>query len=242
MVGTHGASPTAESYATRGFRTLRPSDRIDMRVLVIGGAGFIGSHLVDRLLAEDHDVDVVDDLSTGSLANLSDARARRRRPEDPPSRRPVGRSRHDDRNAPTRGRLPPRRAASPRAAAPSPRAIGARTGGGRPRGGPAPRGDARSSLRCRRRRCTGIRRPRRCRSRKGDRWRPRGVDGVVARSGDRSARDVSATIMRSSSRSLALAAVYGPRQRPDAGVVAAFRQAVTTATAADDPRRRPSDT
>ena len=40
-----------------------------------GGAGFIGSTLVDRLLAEGHEVDVVDDLSTGSLANLADARA-----------------------------------------------------------------------------------------------------------------------------------------------------------------------
>ncbi|MEY2553103.1 MAG: UDP-glucose 4-epimerase [Ilumatobacteraceae bacterium] len=46
-----------------------------MNVLVIGGAGFLGSHLVDRLIAEDHTVDVVDDLSTGSLANLADARA-----------------------------------------------------------------------------------------------------------------------------------------------------------------------
>ncbi len=43
--------------------------------MVVGGAGFIGSHLVDRLLAERHTVDVVDDLSTGSLANLADARA-----------------------------------------------------------------------------------------------------------------------------------------------------------------------
>lgn len=40
-----------------------------------GGAGFIGSNLVDRLLAERWDVDVVDDLSTGSLVNLADARA-----------------------------------------------------------------------------------------------------------------------------------------------------------------------
>jgi len=48
-----------------------------MRALVTGGAGFIGSTLVDRLLAEGHDVDVVDDLSTGSLSNLAEARANR---------------------------------------------------------------------------------------------------------------------------------------------------------------------
>jgi len=46
-----------------------------MRALVTGGAGFIGSALVDRLLAEGHEVDVVDDLSTGSLTNLAEARA-----------------------------------------------------------------------------------------------------------------------------------------------------------------------
>jgi UDP-glucose 4-epimerase len=48
-----------------------------MRALVTGGAGFIGSALVDRLLAEGHAVDVVDDLSSGSLANLAEARADR---------------------------------------------------------------------------------------------------------------------------------------------------------------------
>ena len=46
-----------------------------MRALVTGGAGFIGSTLVDRLLAEGHAVEVVDDLSSGRLANLADARA-----------------------------------------------------------------------------------------------------------------------------------------------------------------------
>jgi UDP-glucose 4-epimerase len=48
-----------------------------MRIMVVGGAGFVGSHLVDRLLAEQHSVDVVDDLSSGSLGNLSAARASR---------------------------------------------------------------------------------------------------------------------------------------------------------------------
>lgn len=45
------------------------------RALVTGGAGFIGSTLVDRLLAEGHSVDVVDNLSSGSLANLAEARS-----------------------------------------------------------------------------------------------------------------------------------------------------------------------
>ena len=43
-------------------------------VLVTGGAGFIGSQLADRLLAEGHRVVSVDDLSTGRIANLVEAR------------------------------------------------------------------------------------------------------------------------------------------------------------------------
>ena len=41
-----------------------------MRVLVTGGAGFVGSHIVDRLLARGNEVLVVDDLSSGRTANL----------------------------------------------------------------------------------------------------------------------------------------------------------------------------
>jgi UDP-glucose 4-epimerase len=46
---------------------------IERPVLVTGGAGFIGSHLCDRLLAEGHPVVAVDDLATGRRENLADA-------------------------------------------------------------------------------------------------------------------------------------------------------------------------
>jgi UDP-glucose 4-epimerase len=42
-----------------------------MRVLITGGAGFIGSHLAEALLREHHQVAVLDDLSTGSLDNIA---------------------------------------------------------------------------------------------------------------------------------------------------------------------------
>ncbi len=45
-----------------------------MTVLVLGGAGFLGSHLVERLLLDARSVVVVDDLSSGRLANLAEAR------------------------------------------------------------------------------------------------------------------------------------------------------------------------
>jgi UDP-glucose 4-epimerase len=45
-----------------------------MKILVTGGAGFIGSHIVDRLAAEGHQVRVIDNLSSGRLENLAHRR------------------------------------------------------------------------------------------------------------------------------------------------------------------------
>jgi UDP-glucuronate decarboxylase len=42
-----------------------------MKILITGGAGFLGSHLTDRFLSRGHSVTVLDDLSTGSMSNLS---------------------------------------------------------------------------------------------------------------------------------------------------------------------------
>ncbi len=42
-----------------------------MRILITGGAGFLGSHLTERFLAEGHEVIVLDNLITGSLSNIA---------------------------------------------------------------------------------------------------------------------------------------------------------------------------
>ena len=47
-----------------------------MRVLVTGGAGFIGSNMVELLLKKENDVVVIDNLHTGSLENLKEFKDR----------------------------------------------------------------------------------------------------------------------------------------------------------------------
>lgn len=51
-------------------------------ILVTGGAGFVGSHLAKSLLADGYHVEIVDNLSTGKLENVSDS-ARSNRKEAP---------------------------------------------------------------------------------------------------------------------------------------------------------------
>ena len=47
-----------------------------MRYLVTGGAGFIGSNIVDELVRRNHEVVVLDDLSAGNESNLSAVRSK----------------------------------------------------------------------------------------------------------------------------------------------------------------------
>ena len=64
-----------------------------LSICVTGGAGFIGSHVAEALLAAGHDVLIVDDLSTGRKENVPDGAALRvadiRRPEDDMVARPA---------------------------------------------------------------------------------------------------------------------------------------------------------
>ena len=48
-----------------------------MKALLTGGAGFVGSHLADELLSRGHEVTVIDDLSTGSVDNITHLKGRR---------------------------------------------------------------------------------------------------------------------------------------------------------------------
>jgi UDP-glucose 4-epimerase len=52
-------------------RSIREEQETGVRALITGGAGFIGSHLAEALLRDGHEVSVMDDLSTGSIENIS---------------------------------------------------------------------------------------------------------------------------------------------------------------------------
>jgi UDP-glucose 4-epimerase len=198
-----------------------------MNVVVVGGAGFIGSHLVDRLLVEGHAVDVVDDLSTGSLANLAEARTAGGALKihnldalSPDADSLIGMRRPDviyhlallprgDRSAAAQGRgftaaLAMLEAARGHGVGKVVVAVPASSLYGQP---------ATKDLPVKERELE-----------------PRGVRGVVARA----IIDLLANYRERAMiefTALALATVYGPRQRPDGGVVAAFRQAVIDGTA-----------
>src|SRR4030067_3784832 len=53
------------------FRKANEDRGYKMKCLVTGGAGFIGSHLVDRLIQDGHEIIVIDNLSTGSTDNIN---------------------------------------------------------------------------------------------------------------------------------------------------------------------------
>ena len=49
-----------------------------MKILITGGAGFVGSHLADKLHAEGHEITVIDNLSTGRYSNVEHLEGRER--------------------------------------------------------------------------------------------------------------------------------------------------------------------
>src|SRR3954447_3549417 len=77
--GADRPEPTQRQASTlvqAGMTPARPASTVSrVRTLVTGGAGFIGSNLVDALVARGDEVAILDDLSTGRRANLDDALA-----------------------------------------------------------------------------------------------------------------------------------------------------------------------
>jgi len=68
--------PQAEARDSRAMGRPYQEGIPKMRYLVTGGAGFIGSNMVDELVRRGHSVTVLDDLSAGKESNLADVRAR----------------------------------------------------------------------------------------------------------------------------------------------------------------------
>lgn len=73
-VANAGATPTAMPSAQGNSAPMVCSPRPPQRALLTGAAGFLGSHLADRLIAEHYHVIGVDNLSTGDLRNISHLR------------------------------------------------------------------------------------------------------------------------------------------------------------------------
>src|SRR3977135_344902 len=66
---TEGSQPDSRRCAARALG-FSPMELTRKRVLVTGGAGFLGSHLCERLLGEGHDVLCVDNYFTGRKDNI----------------------------------------------------------------------------------------------------------------------------------------------------------------------------
>ena len=233
VLGLHGRVASRRTAVGR----IPTSCRLDVNILVVGGAGFLGSHLVDRLIAEGNTVDVVDDLSSGSLANLADARSAggalkihtldvladefaalvAMRPPDVVYHLawlPPGRGAAAQAGRAVQGMIAVLEAARMQGSKVVTALPGAALYGDVPlRDLPIKEGHA---------------------------WNPVGLHGIVAKAVVdllnlyRADHTVEFT-------ALAMSTVYGPRQRADGGVVGAFAHALRTGCQSGDPRRRSPD-
>ena len=209
-----------------------------MNILVTGGAGFIGSHMAKRHLADGHRVVVVDDLSTGTPRAAPGRRALR------PGRHRADRPRAPAARGEDRLRLAPRGADRP---APLRRRPDRRRARQHPREPHALRG----MRRARHAAASSSRRPaaRSTASRKAAGRPPRATHRPQSRptaarsSRSRSTCTTTASSTACSTQVFRYANVYGPGQNGtgEAGVVAIFSEAILGPAAAEDPRRRRAD-